>query len=144
MPYTLLNSETTVQVLASDFARDAQRYQAQAHPSEVVYSILIPQTGGWTPEMVAQQLEYWSGIWNQNRLVPGVLGIDVTQEQNQAGQLRDVAIVTVRSSSGIQTSQIVVDVRDWLPDVTGTTLEHSFGDVIAAEVARLDAVEAAG
>jgi hypothetical protein len=142
MPYQLLGSESTVQVLSPDFARDAQRYTAIAEPSGVVFSLLFAPFEIWSPAAIASQLNLWADRWNANRLVPGVLGIQVTQETDEAGQLKDVAIVTVGSTSGVSTATAVIPETEWNPDVTGTTLTTSFGDAIRAVVARLDAVEA--
>lgn len=142
MPYQLLGSESTVQVLAPDFARDAQRYTAQAIPSGVVYSLLFAPWEIWTPAAVVEQLNLWADRWNENSATPGVVAIDVTQEQNEAGQLQDVAIVTVRSTSGLSRGQVILTPDQWNPSIEGTTLTQSFADAIAPEIARLDQIEA--
>jgi hypothetical protein len=137
-------NEPTIKTSGADIVEDAFRITWRALPSGVVFSELFLVKNNWTPELIDQQGEMWANRWNQNALVPGVAGIVVTQETNVAGNLEDVAQVTVVSTSVNSSSLIKVPVRNWLPDVSGTTLTTSFGDVIRAEVARLDAIEAGG
>ena len=147
--YQFLTSESTIQVLSPDIVRDAQRISARASRSQVVYSLLFAPyptddqgTVIWTEQLIADQLSYWAGIWDSNSLVRGVAGIALTQSLDAAGQLEDVAIVTVSSTSGNSTTQLVLPPASWLPSVQGTTLTQSFPDAVAETRAQLDAVEA--
>lgn len=149
--YEFLGAEQTVQVLSDEIVRDAQRVTARAVESGIVYSLLFAPyptdplgTVVWTPALIAEQLAYWAGIWNQNAEVPGVLGISVTQETNAAGTLVDVARVYIASSSGRSTTVLELGPRKWLPSVANTTLTESFGDAVARARAELDQVEAGG
>jgi hypothetical protein len=135
-------NEPTIQTLGSDIVRDAFRVTWRALPSGVVFSELFAPVEIWSPAQVDAQGELWANRWNQNALVPGVAGITVTQQVDAAGNLSDVAQVTVVSTSGNSTSLLNVPPRQWLPSVSGTTLTTSFGDTVRAEVQRLDAIEA--
>jgi hypothetical protein len=139
--YEFLLNEPTIQTLGSDIVRDAMRITYRAQPSGVVFSLLFAPVEIWTAQTVADQAQLWSDNWNQNALVPGVVGIATTQQVNAAGNLEDVALVTVSSTSGNSTSQLELPPREWLPSVAGTTLTTSFGDRVRAEVQRLDAIE---
>lgn len=149
--YEFLTSEATIQIVSTDIVRDAQRVAARASASQVVYTLTFspyptdPQgTVIWTESVIHDQLSYWAGIWNSNALVRGVAGIGLTQTVDALGQLQDIAIVAVTSTSGNSTTQLTLPPREWLPSVAGTTLTKSFPDAVAEAVAQLDAVEAAG
>jgi hypothetical protein len=149
--YQFLTSEATIQVLSPDLVRDAQRITARASASQVVYSLVFapyptdPQgTIIWTDSLIADQLSYWAGIWDTNSMVRGVAGISLTQTVDATGQLQDVALVVVTSTSGNSTAQLTLPPRQWLPSVAGTTLTKSFPDSVAEAVGQLDAVEASG
>lgn len=149
--YEFLTSEATIQVLSPDIVRDAQRITARAQASQVVYSLLFAPyptdeqgTVIWSSQAIADQLSYWAGIWDSNSMVRGVLGIALTQIVDSLGQLQDVALVSVSSSSGNSQAQITLPPKEWLPSVEGTTLTKSFPDAVAETVAQLDAVEAGG
>lgn len=137
-------NEPTIQTIGSDIVRDAFRVTWTATPSDVTFSLLFAPVNIWTPADVDAQGDLWADRWNKNAAVPGVAGIVVTQRVDAADNLVDVAQVTVVSTSGNSTSLIMVPVNEWLPSVAGTSLTTSFGDVIGAEVARLDAIEAGG
>lgn len=150
-PYEFLASEPTIQVLSSELVQDAQRITARSIPNGIVYSVLFAPyptdpTGTviWTPELINGQLEYWAGTWNGNSMVPGVLGISLSQEVNALGQLEDVALVAVSSTSGKSSTQLTLGPREWLTSVEGTTLSTSFPEAVARARAQLDAVEAGG
>ena len=144
MGKVFLANEPTIQTLGSDILRDAFRVTWQATPSNVVYSLLFAPVEIWTAELVNQQGDVWANNWNQNAAVPGVAGITVTQQVDTAGNLQDVAQVTVLSTSGNSSSLINLPPAEWSPSVEGTTLTTSFGDAVRAEVARLDAIEHGG
>lgn len=144
MAKTFISNEPTIQTLGADVVRDASRVTWQAQPSGVVFSLLFPAVVNWTPAQIDQQGELWADRWNQNAAFPGVAGIVVTQQVDAAGNLTDVAQVTVVSTSGLSSNQINVGPAEWNPSVKGTTLTTSFGDVVSAEVARLDAIEKGG
>ena len=140
--YSFLVAEPTLQVLSPEIVRDAQRVTAQAIDSGVVYSLLFapyptdPQgTVVWTPDAIASQLSTWAGTWNTNAKVPGVLGIALSQDVDPTGQLKDVALVTVASTSGKSTTQLNLYAADFFPD--------TFAAAVAAAREQLDAVEAA-
>lgn len=139
--------EATVQTIGADITRNAQRNTYTALPSGVVFSLLFAPwpSPNWTPAAIAQQANYWADIWNQNSRVPGVTGINVTQQTNEVtGNLEDVALVGIVSSSGLSTAQIELGPREWLPSVANTTLTRSFPDAVAAAVAELDQAESVG
>lgn len=140
--YSFLIAEPTVQVLSPEIIRDAQRVSAQAAKSGVVFSLLFAPyptdpDGNviWTPEAIASQLSDWAGTWDTNAAVPGVLGIALSQDIDAAGLLKDVALVTVSSTSGNSTTQLNLYPADFFPD--------TFAPRVAAARAQLDAVEAA-
>lgn len=141
-----LDGQPTVQTLGTNITRDAMLFTYQAVPSGVVYFLLFAPWPSeiWTPSAIAEQAGEWEDNWNQNASVQGVSSITVTQAQDDGGNLIDVAIVTVRSTSGNTYSEITVPAAEWSPSVAGTTLTTSFPDVIATERARLDAIEAGG
>lgn len=139
--YNLLVAEPTLQVLSPEYVRDAQRVTAQALASGVVYSLLFApyptDTNGtviWTPEAIASQLALWADHWNANAKVPGVLGIALSQDVDPSGQLKDVALVTVSSTSGKSTTQLNLYPADFFPD--------TFPVAVGNARAQLDAVEA--
>lgn len=139
--YTFLVAEPTLQVLSPEIVRDAQRVTAQAVESGVVYSLLFapyptdPQgTVIWSADAIAAQLSQWAGTWNTNAKVPGVLGIALSQDVDAVGQLKDVALVTVASTSGNSTTQLNLFPADFFPDTFAVRVEDAR--------AQLDAVEA--
>ena len=139
--YSFLIAEPTLQVLSPEIVRDAQRVTAQALESSVVYSLLFApyptDPNGdviWTADAIASQLSTWAGNWNTNWKVPGVLGIALSQDVDAAGQLKDVALVTVSSTSGNSTTQLNLYPHDFFPD--------TFAPAVEAARAQLDAVEA--
>lgn len=141
--YQFLGSESTIQVLSPDIVRDAQRVTALAAESQIVYSLLFapyptdPQGAIiWTPELIASELDKWAGYWNTNAKVPGVRAIGISQDVDELGQLRDVALVVVSSTSGASTTQVTLRPHDFFPD--------TFAPRIAAVRAQLDATEPAG
>jgi hypothetical protein len=141
--YSFLVAEPTVQDLGGDIVRDAQRVTARASASGVVFALEFApyptdEQGSviWTSQLIADQLAYWAGQWDANSAIPGVLGIGLSQAVNPLGQLRDVAIVVVQSSSGQSTTNLTVDERDFQPG-------HIEALVQTAR-AQLDAVEAGG
>lgn len=141
--YQILGGEPTIKILSADLVRDAQRYTAQASESGIVYSLLFSpwptdEQGNviWTDAAIQSELSYWAGIWDTNAAVPGVLGIGLSQDVNAAGQLTDVALVTVSSSSGVSTGQISLPPVHFLP--------ANFAANVRDARARLDAVEAGG
>jgi hypothetical protein len=141
--YTYLGGEDTIQTLASNISREAMRFTYRANDSGVVFGLVFGPwpSPNWTDEVLAEQAAYWAGNWNENARVPGVTGIDVTQDTDGLGNLVDVARVAIVSTSGLTTSIVNVGVRSFLPSVAGTTLTTSFGDAVRAAIAQLDAVE---
>jgi hypothetical protein len=138
--YTFLVAEPTVQVLSPEIVRDAQRVTAQAVESSVVFSLLFAPyptdpTGKviWSPEAIAFQLADWASKWDTNAAVPGVLGIALSQDVDDTGQLKDVALVTVQSTSGNSTAQLNLYPHDFFPD--------TFAPRVAATREQLDATE---
>lgn len=142
--YRYIGGSDEIQILSEDISRPGQRVAAQAVPSGVVYSLLFAPwptdpTGKviWTPEAIDSQLESWGAKWNTNFAVPGVVGISVTQALNLAGELKDVAIVTVISSSGNTTTTFnLFDTLLWEP--------AAFAEQVASYQETLDAIEAGG
>lgn len=133
------NGEATVQTIGADISRNAQRNTYTATPSGVVFALLFAPWPSeiWTPSTVQREADIWADRWNQNRAVPGVTGISVTQQTNEvSGNLEDVAFVGVASTTGLNTSQIELPLVDFWPD--------QFAERIAAERATLDAIEAGG
>lgn len=141
--YQFLTSEATLKVLSPELVQDAQRITARASESGVVYSLVFSDyptdpTGRviWTPQLIADQLAYWAGLWDQNSLVPGVVGIGLTQELNAASELVEIALVTVQSTSGRSTTTATLGPRSFLPE--------PFATAVAAVRQQLDADEAGG
>ena len=141
--YSFLAAEPTVQVLSPDVVRDAQRITGQAAQSGIVFSLTFAPyptdpTGKviWTDAAIAAQLADWAGKWDTNAAVPGVLGIGLSQDVDPAGLLKDVALVTVASTSGLSTTQLTLYPHDFFPD--------TFEPRVEAARAQLDAVEAGG
>lgn len=137
MTAVFLQAEPTIQTIGADVIRDAQRITYQAQPSGVVYSLLFAPWPSpvWSDETVSQQANEWADRWNENAAQPGVVGVNVTQRVNEAGNLQDVADVYVRSTSGRSTSLIVADLPHFWPD--------QFAQLVATERGRLDSYEAA-
>jgi hypothetical protein len=149
--YTFEASEQTIQVRGEDIVQPAQRVIATAAQSGVTFALEFapyptdPQgTVIWSDSLIASQLAYWAGIWDQNAQVPGVLGISLSQEVQPTGRLEDIALVYIASTSGKSTTSLTLGPRSWLPSVAGTTLTTSFGDAVASARAQLDALENAG
>lgn len=141
--YNFIAAEPTIQVLSPDVVRDAQRVTGQAAVSNVVYSLLFAPyptdpTGKvvWDDQAIASQMELWAGYWDTNSAVPGVAGVSVTQEVDASGQLVDVALVTVLSTSGNSSTLLQLYPHDFFPD--------TFAPRVEAARAQLDAVEATG
>ncbi len=136
MPAAFISSEPTIQTLGVDIIQDVQKFTYQAVPSGVVFTF---QFGPWpNPNVTAQDIAAtangWADRWNDNASQPGVVGISLAQQVNQAGNLEDVCFVTVSSSSGRSTSQIVGRIDHFFPSI--------FDPWVAAERALLDAIEA--
>src|SRR5438034_25421 len=129
--------EVTIQTLGADIVRDAQLNYYQAAPSGVVFSLLFAPwpSSIWTVDVIADQANLWSERWNTNAGQPGVAGINVTREVNDAGNYEDVAFVTVRSTSGKSSGVTIAHVAQFWPD--------AFAPLVAEERANLDAIEAA-
>ncbi len=139
--YTFLAAEPTLQVLSDDLVRDAQRVTAQAAQSQIVYSLTFapyptdPQGNViWSSDAIDTQLADWADKWNTNAQTPGVLGISLSQEVDATGALKDVALVTVSSTSGKSTTQLTLFPHDFFPDTFPPRVEQAR--------AQLDAVEA--
>jgi hypothetical protein len=77
-------------------------------------------------------------------MVRGVAGISLTPTVDATGQLQDIALVVVSSTSGNSTAQLTLPPSEWLPSVAGTSLTKSFSQAVGEAVAQLDAVEASG
>lgn len=140
--WELLASEPTLQVVSPEIVYDAQRVVARATASGVVFSLLVVNTpvapDRWQDlaARVEQNLDTWAVFWNSNAKQPGVISIGMSQEVDAAGQLRDVALVIVSSTSGRSTSQLTLHAPQFLPT--------EFAKPVAAARAALDALEAAG
>lgn len=135
MPAAFVQSEPSVQTMGNDVVIDVQKFTYQAIPSGVVFTFVF---GPWpnpnvTPQDIALTANGWADRWNENASQPGVVGISLAQQVSPAGNLEEVCYVTVRSTSGRSTSQIVGDLAHFFPSI--------FNPWVAAERARLDAIE---
>jgi hypothetical protein len=140
--YEFLGGEPTIQVLSPDIVRDAQRITARAQQSGVVYSLLFApwpraDTGEivWSTAAIQQQLAYWAGVWNANAATPGVVAIALSQQVDPAGELKDVALVTIQSSSGRSFTQLLLYPHDFFHDTFPGQVAIAREQLDAAEVA---------
>jgi hypothetical protein len=134
-----LLSEPTLHAFSPELVEDAVRNTYQADESGIVYSIVIVgralKNAELSPTLIPTIAGQLAAVWNENARVPGVTDIVETQEVSPLGSLDDIFQVAVESSSGLFTSILTVTPNQARPDV--------FSKLIAAEVARLDAAEAA-
>lgn len=135
MPAQFIQSEPTIQTLGANIVQDGQRFTYQAIPSQVVFSF---EFGPWpnknvTAQDIAITANGWADRWNANASQPGVVNISLAQEVSPAGNLEDIAYVTVQSTSGRSTSLISGRIDHFFPSI--------FDPWVAAERANLDAIE---
>lgn len=131
--YTILASGPDVELMGSTDVRDVQAVTAQAHPSDVIFTLrFLPEV--FVPASVASLVGQFAGYFNAMSQIPGVSAVSTFQDINDGDVLSDVMRIVVRSTSGIQSFPIE---------------EHQFGrrlDFIAEQVAAtrasLDAIEA--
>jgi hypothetical protein len=130
-------SEPTIVTVGADIVHDAQRITYTAYPSGVIFPLLFVslRPDDWTPAKIAAQANHWADVWNGNAAVAGVESIAITQRVTAGGNLDDVALVIVSSTSGRSTSEITVQRNDF--DA------HTFAQLVGAERTRLDEIEAA-
>jgi hypothetical protein len=121
--YTVVASQSTVEVLDNTTAQDVLEITAQAQPSGVVYSVRFPPVIA-DPDSIAGILGAWA---------PGVVAVQFTQNINAANQLVDGMAVTVSSSSGrMQFTRYDIPLTD--------TVEQ-WQQAVAETRAQLDAIE---
>lgn len=137
MSALFISSEPSIQTLGPNNVQDVQVFTYQAQPSGVVFTFMF---GPWPnanvgPNDIKATAEGWADRWNANFAQPGVVGISLAQQVNAAGNLEDVCFVTVQSSSGRSTSQIVGRIDHFFPSI--------FNPWVKAERDKLNAIEAA-
>jgi hypothetical protein len=134
-----LLSEPTLHAFSPELVEDAVRNTYQADESGVVYSLVLAGEAlryeRIHPGNIATVAGQMAAVWNENARVPGVTDIVETQEVSPLGSLDDIFQVSVESASGLFTSILTVTPNQIRPDV--------FAQVIAREVAALNAAEAA-
>lgn len=137
--FTFLGSEPTLHAFSPEKVEDAVRNTYQADASGVVYSLVVSgealRSARTNPGLIPTVAGQWAAAWNENARVPGVTDIVETQEDTPLGSLYDVFQVAVESSSGRSTSILTLKSNLVRPDI--------FAGIIAAEVKRLNAAEAA-
>jgi hypothetical protein len=141
--YEVLSSEPTLQVLTPEIVIDATRIIARAVESGVVFAVFVANFQPTAPDRyetqtdrIARALAGEAANWNQNATVPGVISIGMSQEVDAAGQLKDVALVIVQSTSGRSTAQVTV--------TPGWFDPQGFAAVVGPVRSQLDAIEATG
>jgi hypothetical protein len=134
-----LLSEPTLHAFSPELVEDAVRNTYQADESGIVYSLVVAGEAlryeRKHPGNIATVAGQLAAVWNENARVPGVTDIVETQEVSPLGSMDDIFQVAVESTSGIFNSILTVTENQVRPDV--------FAKIIAAEVARLNAAEAA-
>lgn len=137
MTAAFIQSEPTIVTLGADVVQDAQRFTYQALPSGVVFSMLVTPWPSQTrtPDLIAAFANQEADEWNYKAGLPGVVGISIAQQVDGAGNLQDVAQVTVRSASGRSIGAVTITNADFYP--------ARFADRVAEAVAQLNGIEAA-
>jgi hypothetical protein len=137
MPASFLMSEPTIVTVGADIVHDAQRITYTAYPSGVIFPLLFVslRPDDWTPAEIAAQANAWADVWNTNAAAPGVESIAITQRVTAGGNLDDVAVVNVSSTSGRSTSEITISRADFPAS--------RFEALTVRERVRLDEIEGA-
>lgn len=131
--YTIVATNVVTEFLPPNRQRNVHEVTAQAEPSGVIFYLRF-QREAFTPANVARTVQQVAAGLNRDAEVPGVVGIRIEQDLDANGQIIEYGIVTIESSSGDSTTERR-GVQTWLYLTT-------FDDVVAAERAKLDAIEA--
>lgn len=130
--FSFVASEATTEVSASDEVRDVQRTTLTAQPSGVTFSVMVPSGAGMAAATAAAATPI-AEAFNTAADHPGVAGIFTSQEVNAAGNVTDVAVVTVTSTSGRSSTTVTVPM--------GTVQGGDISGAVADARAQLDALE---
>jgi hypothetical protein len=103
--YTIVASVADVQLVTPTETETVQRISAQAHPSEVVFSINIGASI-YTPENVQSLFETYAASFNWVAAQPHVRAVWTGQGVTPANQLEETMTILVASSSGVSTTEI--------------------------------------
>ncbi len=105
--FDVVAQRPTTQFIGGTQTKDVIAVGIVTKPSSIYVEFLIPRTGYAASVVNAAALGY-ATIYETVAALPGVAGVQWAQDQNDAGYLVDVTVITVASTSGDSTATLTV------------------------------------
>lgn len=134
--YTFLHGEPTVYAFSPDDLENAVRNTYIADTTQTPFAVVFVRPELIEPFAFDDVAATWAWIWDQNARVPGVVDIAPDQSITALGRLLETVQVALESTSG--RSEAILNLEDQY------VMPVPFAERVRAEVARMDAIEAAG
>jgi Ethanolamine utilization protein EutJ (predicted chaperonin) len=131
--YAVVSSETVQQLLGTAGTQSVERVYAQAIPSGIVFGVDFPPVID-NPTAVDEILAIRAADFNDLGAQPGVTGVQVIEDINDADQMVERLAITITDPSGAMQQTV----ESW----TMYQYPQPLKDNIAAVVANLTAIKA--